>query len=145
MQLTKKAGYGLIAVLELAASSGEGPITAAAISEKYKLPIAFVGKILHQLKNAGLVSAQQGRGGGYEFSKDSCEVSLRQVLEALDESLDLVGCININSDCWLASVCPTKTMWRDLDSKFKDLLESLSLRDIIAIGHHQDVQGLSRG
>ena len=145
MQLTKKAGYGLIAVLELAASSGEGPITAAAISEKYTLPIAFVGKILHQLKSAGLVSAQQGRGGGYEFSKDSSEVSLRQVLEALGESLDLVGCIDISSDCLLASVCPTKAIWRNLDSKFKDLLESLSLSDIITTGHNQDVQGLSRG
>ncbi len=132
MQVTKKAGYGLIASLELAANIGRDPVSASAIAEKYRLPPPFVGKILHQLKNAGFVSAQQGRGGGYTFSKDPSEVSLRQVLEALGESLDLVSCINVNPDCLLASVCPTKTMWKTLDKKFKGLLESLSLSEIIA-------------
>ena len=135
MQLTKKAGYGLIASLELAANIGRDPISASAIAEKYRLPVPFVGKILHQLKSAGLVSAQQGRGGGYMFSKDPSKVSLREVLEALGESLDLVGCINVNADCLLASVCPTKTVWKELDSRFKGLLESLSLSEIIATEH----------
>ncbi len=132
MQVTKKAGYGLIASLELAANIGRDPVSASDIAEKYRLPPPFVGKILHQLKNAGLVSAQQGRGGGYTFSKDPSDVSLRQVLEALGESLDLVSCINVNSDCSLGSVCPTKTMWKTLDKKFKGLLGSLSLSEIIA-------------
>lgn len=132
MQVTKKAGYGLIASLELAANIGRDPVSASDIAEKYRLPLPFVGKILHQLKNAGLVSAQQGRGGGYTFSKDPSDVSLRQVLEALGESLDLVSCINVNSDCSLGSVCPTKTMWKTLDKKFKGLLGSLSLSEIIA-------------
>ena len=132
MQVTKKAGYGLIASLELAANVGRDPISASAIAEKYKLPVAFVGKILHQLKNAGLVSAQQGRGGGYTFSKDPSRVSLREVLEAIGESLDLVGCIDVNSDCFLESVCPTRMMWKTLDVRFKDLLESLSLDEIAA-------------
>jgi len=132
VQVTKKAGYGLIASLELAANIGRDPVSASDIAEKYRLPLPFVGKILHQLKNAGLVSAQQGRGGGYTFSKDPSDVSLRQVLEALGESLDLVSCINVNSDCSLGSVCPTKTMWKTLDKKFKGLLGSLSLSEIIA-------------
>ncbi len=132
MQLTKKAGYGLIASLELAANIGRDPISASAIAEKYKLPLPFVGKILHQLKSAGLVSAQQGRGGGYTFSRDPSKVSLRQVLEGLGESLDLVGCIDVKSDCLLAPVCPTKKVWEDLDRKFKGLLESLSVGEIIA-------------
>ena len=135
MQLTKKAGYGLIAVLELAASSGKDPISAAAIAEKYKLPPAFVGKILHQLKNAGLISAKQGCSGGYVFALEPSDVSVRSVLEALGESLDLVGCIDVASDCSLASVCPTKAVWNELDKKFKRLFESLSLHDIIATDH----------
>lgn len=135
MQVTKKAGYGLIASLELAANIGRDPISASAIAEKYRLPVAFVGKILHQLKSAGLISAQQGRGGGYTFSEDPAKVSLRQVLEALGESLDLVGCVEMNSDCSLASVCPTRKVWKELDSKFKGLLESLSVAEIIAREH----------
>jgi len=127
------SGYGLIASLELAASARRDPIPASAIAKKYKLPVAFVGKILNQLKNAGLITAQQGRAGGYTFALDPAKVSLLQVLEALGESLDIVGCIDANSDCSLAPVCPTKTVWSELDRKFKDLLGSLSLREIIEI------------
>ena len=71
---------------------------------------------------------------GYTFSKDPSKVSLGQVLESLGESLDLVGCVDVDN-CLLASVCPTKTVWRELDRKFKLLLESLSLHDIIATDH----------
>ena len=132
MQVTKKAGYGLIACLELAANATGNPISAGAIAQKYALPSAFVGKILHQLKSAGLVTGQQGHGGGYSLSRAPSSVSVREVLEALGESLDLVGCVDVASDCLLASVCPTKTMWSKLDMRFKELLESMSLRDMIA-------------
>jgi len=135
VQLTKKSGYGLIAALELAANIGKNPIPAGAIAAKYGLPPAFVGKILHQLKSAGLISAKQGCSGGYVFALNPSDVSVRSVLEALGESLDLVGCIDVASDCALASVCPTKAVWRGLDKKFKSLLESLSLHDMIATDH----------
>ena len=135
MQLTKKSGYGLIAALELAANTGGNPIPAGVIAAKYGLPPAFVGKILHQLKGAGLISAKQGRSGGYVFALKPSDVSVRSVLEALGESLDLVGCIDVASNCALASVCPTKAVWSGLDKKFKSLLESLSLYDMIATDH----------
>ena len=141
MQLTKKSGYGLIAALELAANIGGDPIPAAAIAAKYGLPVPFVGKILHQLKGAGLISAKQGRSGGYVFALEPSDVSVRSILEALGESLDLVGCIDVASDCLLASVCPTKTVWSELDKKFKGLFESLSLHDIIATDRDEPMQG----
>jgi Rrf2 family protein len=93
VHLTKKASYGLIAALELAANTDAGPLSAGTIAEKYALPAPFMEKILHQLRRSGLVAAQQGRGGGYTLIDDPPTVSVRKVLESLDESLDLVGCI----------------------------------------------------
>lgn len=131
MSLTKKSSYGLIAALELAAQDSETPLSAGAIVAKYALPSAFVGKILHQLKLAGLVEARKGRGGGYTLTVDPATVSVRRVLEALDEPLDLVGCLGPASDCRLTQICPTKSAWVKLDHRFKALLDSLTLSDLL--------------
>jgi Rrf2 family protein len=132
VHLTKKASYGLIAALELAGNPAAGPLSAGAIAEKYALPAPFVEKILHQLRRSGLVEARQGRGGGYTLADDPGAVSVRRVLEALDEPLDLVGCITSDSGCHLAEICPTRPAWGRIDKRFKALLESLSLQDLLA-------------
>lgn len=131
MSVTKKSSYGLIAALELAAHASEGPISASAIAAKYSLPAPFVEKILHQLKLAGLVKARKGRAGGYFLTVDPTDLSVRRVLEALDESLDLVGCLDPHSDCRLINICPTKSAWAKIDKRFKALLDSLSLSDLL--------------
>lgn len=131
MSLTKKSSYGLIATLELAADVSESPVSARMIAAKYSLPAPFVEKILHQLKVAGLVNARKGRGGGYYLTVDPATLSVRRVLEALGESLDLVGCLGSDSDCRLTQNCPTKSAWAKIDQRFKALLDSLSLSDLL--------------
>lgn len=131
MSLTKKSSYGLIATLELAANASEGPLSAGKIAAKYALPIPFVEKILHQLRTAGVVTARKGRGGGYVLAVDPASISVRRVLEALEESLDLVACLAPDSDCRLSSICPTKSAWVKINQRFKTLLDSLSLGDLL--------------
>jgi len=131
VSLTKKSSYGLIAALELAANVSGSPVSASVIAAKYSLPAPFVEKILHQLKLAGLVNARKGRGGGYYLTADPASLSVRCILEALDESLDLVGCLGSDSDCSLTQICPTKSAWTKIDQRFKALLDSLSLRDLL--------------
>ena len=130
MQLTKKSSYGLIATLELAGRAVESPLSATAIAERYSLPHSFVEKILHQLKRAGLVTSTQGRKGGYHLADSPNKITVRQVLEALDESLDLVGCLGPGSPCELTQICPTRGAWERIDRRFKEMLDSLSLGDL---------------
>jgi Rrf2 family protein len=91
VQLTKKSSYGLIAALELAGEAAGEPLSASAIAGRYSLSHSFVEKILHQLKLAGIVSSTQGRKGGYRLARSPHRITVRHVLEALGESLDLVG------------------------------------------------------
>ena len=88
-------------------------------------------KILHRLKVAGLVEARKGRGGGYFLAVNPARTSVLRVLEALDEPLDIVGCLGSESDCRLARICPTKPAWVKLDQRFKALLDSLTLTDLL--------------
>ena len=134
MQLTKKASYGLIAAFELARSEKSAPVSAAAIAGRYALPAPFVEKILHQLRRSGLVVSRQGRGGGYALADHPGRVSVRRVLEALDESLDLVGCLGEDDCCDLTDICPTKSAWGMINRRFHALLEGLSLEDLHASG-----------
>ncbi len=131
MNLTKKSSYGLIATLELAAASDTSPQSATRIAKRYSLPVSFIEKILHELRHAGIVSSKQGRTGGYFLARAPEDISVRDVLEALGESLDLVGCLKSESHCELTDCCPTKRAWRHIDNRFKGLLDSLSLQSLL--------------
>jgi Rrf2 family protein len=130
VQLTKKASYGLIAAVELARAPANTPRSAAWIADRYDLPVAFIEKILHQLRRAGLVASRQGRGGGYTLPTEARRVSVRRVLEALGEGLDLVDCLGQATSCRLTGVCPTKDAWRTINDRFRDLLDKISLDDL---------------
>ncbi len=131
MQLTKKASYGLILMLELARLSADESLSAAAVAERCSLPPPFVEKILHRLRIAGLVESRQGRAGGYRLSITPEGLSVRRVLEALDEPIDLVPCLGEEPRCDLVSICPTKKAWARINAKLSDLLESLSVGDLL--------------
>jgi len=135
--VTKKASYGLIAAVEIARSPANAPVSAAAIADRYSLPLPFVEKILRQLRLRGVVRSKQGRYGGYSLCANAEDVSVRHVLEALDENLDLVSCLGSQVTCDLDAVCPTKRTWGRINQRFLDLLGSLSLKDL-ADGSEQE-------
>jgi len=131
MHLTKKSSYGLIAILELANASEDAPRSASQIAKQYSLPASFVEKIFHELRTEGLICSKQGRAGGYYLAKPANDITVREVLESLGESLDLVGCLSGEANCDLDHCCPTQGAWRQIDHRFKTMLESLSLQSLV--------------
>jgi Rrf2 family iron-sulfur cluster assembly transcriptional regulator len=131
MQLTKRSSYGLIVIVELAAGRTSQPITAKTIARKYRFPLPFIEKILHQLRKSGLVTSRKGRGGGYVLALDPQTTSVFHILEALEEPLDLVGCLRSGGACRAVALCPTKAMWETIDRRLKTLLGSLTLADLL--------------
>jgi Rrf2 family transcriptional regulator, iron-sulfur cluster assembly transcription factor len=130
VQLTRKASYGLIAAVELARAPEGTPRSAAWIADRYDLPVAFIEKILHELKRAGWLTSRQGCCGGYALVVPAEQVSVRQILEALGEGLDLVDCLEGGSSCKLTGICPTKGAWRSINDRFRGLLDTISLADL---------------
>jgi len=136
VHLTRKASYGVIAALGLAKCADGRPVPARRLAADYGLPQAFVEKILHEMKGAGLVRARQGRGGGYALSRPPGEVSVGDVLAALDESLDLVGCLDPASEesCDLLDRCPTRSTWKTINARFREMLDSMTVADLATGG-----------
>lgn len=133
MRVTKKSGYGLIAMAELADSYNSRFTSTTEIANKYDLPQPFLEKIMRELKNAGLVGVKRGRNGGYELEKPPEEISIKDVVFILeDDSLAPVSCLSPsrNGDCHLESDCPTLMIWSTIQEEFSKVLSSFTLSDL---------------
>lgn len=84
MKVSLKATYGIIAALDLARSNGTAPVQSKAIARRQGIPLRFLEQVLHAMKRAGLVDSQRGARGGYLLGKPSGEISLAEIVEALD-------------------------------------------------------------
>lgn len=84
MKVSLRSTYGIMAAVDLAMQSGSAPIQAKAIARRQGIPARFLEQVLHAMKKAGLVSSQRGAQGGYVLSKKPSEVSLAEILEALE-------------------------------------------------------------
>jgi len=86
MRLTAKSEYGLLAMIEIA-SAGGNPVSARSISESQKIPMKFLEQLLVALRRAGLVSARRGAHGGFILAVDESQVTVLDVVEALEGPL----------------------------------------------------------
>lgn len=87
MKVSLKATYGIMAALDLVLHNGTAPVQARAIAKRQAIPLRFLEQVLHAMKNAGLVDSLRGAQGGYTLSKKPDEVSLANLVEALDGPL----------------------------------------------------------
>ncbi|HXF94201.1 MAG TPA: Rrf2 family transcriptional regulator [Nitrospiraceae bacterium] len=84
MQVSLKATYAILAALDLAMHNGDSPVQAKSIAKRQSIPARFLEQVLNAMKKAGLVTSLRGAQGGYMLSKKPSELSLAEILEALD-------------------------------------------------------------
>ena len=87
MRVSVKATYGILAALDLALQNGSAPIQAKAIARRQAIPVRFLEQVLHTMKKAGIVVSLRGVHGGYVLNKQPGEISLAEIVEALDGPL----------------------------------------------------------
>ena len=134
MKVTKKSGYGLVAMAELALKYDTTYLSTKEIAEKYELPQPFLEKIMRELKNAGLVEVKRGRGGGYELSNEPGDISIKKVISVLEDgNLAPVNCLlpEEGKPCPLEDHCPTLGVWKVIYERFTEVLESFTLADLV--------------
>jgi Rrf2 family cysteine metabolism transcriptional repressor len=84
MKVSLRSTYGILAAVDLAMQTGSAPIQAKAIARRQGIPARFLEQVLHAMKKAGLVSSQRGAQGGYVLSRKPADVSVAEILEALE-------------------------------------------------------------
>ncbi|MBN1575888.1 MAG: RrF2 family transcriptional regulator [Chitinispirillaceae bacterium] len=131
MKLSTKSRYGLRAAVEIAKSYGAAPAKRKTIAANQDISDSYLENILIVLKNNRIVETTRGVNGGYILSRPPREITVLEIIEALEGPLDLVDCISSNTPCRKAETCAARTMWKDLSDSWKSILGRLTLQDMI--------------
>ena len=112
MRLTAKSEYGLLAVIDLAVSYGEGPVSAREIAERREIPARFLEQLFVSLRRGGVVSAVRGARGGFVLTREPAEISVLEVVEALEGPLETSVCDSERSTgCTKSAACAAAPIW----------------------------------
>ena len=111
MQITRQADYAVRAVLHLARLGPNQRAATSQIAEEQRIPPSFLAKIVSQLSVAGLLQTSRGARGGVSLSRSPEDISLLDVVEAIDGPILLNDCVAGNGTCYFSDSCPVKLVW----------------------------------
>lgn len=131
MRLTTKGRYAVTAMLDLAIHREEGPITLADISHRQGISLSYLEQLFSKLRKKSLVDSTRGPGGGYRLSRDTRDISIADIIAAVDEKVDAMQC-NGMKNCNDDSVCLTHQLWSDLSEQLRQFLKGISLEQMVS-------------
>ena len=139
MRLTTKGRYAVTAMLDLAIHASTGPISLADISGRQEISLSYLEQLFAKLRRNDLVTSVRGPGGGYLLSRDSAEIFVAEIIDAVNETVDATGCGG-QADCQSGEICLTHFLWCDLSEQIHNFLSGISLANLVA---RQDVRAVA--
>ena len=130
MRLTSKGRYAVTAMLDVALHAEQGPVPLADISERQGISLSYLEQLFARLRKRGLVSSVRGPGGGYRLGLAPDEISVGQVITAVDESVDATKCLG-KGGCHGGTQCLTHSLWRDLSERISSFLGDITLAELV--------------
>ncbi len=138
MRLTTKGRFAVTAMVDLAMRQAKGPVTLAAISERQRISLSYLEQLFGKLRRHTLVRSVRGPGGGYYLAAPAQDVSVADMIAAVDEPLDATQCGG-RENCLDDKRCMTHDLWATLNAKMYDYLSSVTLADLVAHQHGKHV------
>lgn len=130
MRLTTKGRFAVTAMVDLAISGGERPVTLGDISERQKISLSYLEQLFGKLRRKALVSSVRGPGGGYRLTRPTAELSVGEIILAVDEPIDATQCGG-KENCRDERKCITHDLWTDLNRHIFEYLDSVKLSDLV--------------
>ena len=130
MRLTTKGRFAVTAMIDLALRSDDGPVTLAGISDRQKISLSYLEQLFGKLRRHALVDSVRGPGGGYCLARPAREITVADVVRAVDEPLDATQCGG-KENCKDEERCMTHELWTTLSSKMYEYLTSVTLSDLV--------------
>jgi Rrf2 family transcriptional regulator, iron-sulfur cluster assembly transcription factor len=131
MRLTTKGRFAVTAMLDLALHDGQGPVTLAGISRRQSISLSYLEQLFGKLRRRSLVDSVRGPGGGYTLARGPAQVSVAEIVRAVDEPLDATQCRG-RENCQEEQRCMTHELWATLNEKMFEYLNSVTLSDLVA-------------
>lgn len=139
MRLSTKGRYAVTAMLDLALNGKDGPVTLSDISENQGISLSYLEQLFAALRAKNLVRGVRGPGGGYFLGRESSDISIANIICAVDEWVEFTRCRG-KEDCRGGHRCLTHSLWDDLSRQIYDFLEDITLADLVENGA-QSIEG----
>jgi Rrf2 family protein len=111
MQITRQADYAVRAVLYLSRMGNNQRAATSTVAQEQRIPPSFLAKIISQLSIAGLLHTSRGARGGVTLAREPKEITLLEVIEAIDGPIRLNECVGENGNCTFDNDCPLRPVW----------------------------------
>lgn len=139
MRLTTKGRYAVTAMLDLALHADQRPVSLADISRRQEISLSYLEQLFARLRRAELVKSVRGPGGGYLLAVPAAQVSVAEVIDAVNESVDATRCQGL-SDCQKGDICLTHHLWCELSQEIHGFLNGITLNDLV---NRHDVRSIA--
>jgi Rrf2 family iron-sulfur cluster assembly transcriptional regulator len=131
MRLTTKGRFAVTAMLDLALRGGKHPVTLAGISERQDISLSYLEQLFSRLRRHELVESVRGPGGGYYLARPLEQVTVADIIRAVDEPIDATQCGG-NENCHHEHRCLTHDLWTGLNAHIYSYLDNVSLASLVA-------------
>ena len=133
MKLSTNGRYGLRALIDLGLYSENETVSIASIAARQNISESYLEQLIAKLRKAGLVTSVRGAGGGYKLAKPAAEISVGDILRALEGSLDPVECPGLKeeSSCGGSQFCVTKYVWQRINDSINQTVDEIKLEQLI--------------
>ncbi|MCR5375048.1 MAG: Rrf2 family transcriptional regulator [Lachnospiraceae bacterium] len=136
MKLSTKGRYGLRAFVDIAIYSEEEPVSLAEVAKRQDISISYLEQLMTKLKKANLVEAVRGASGGYVLSRKPEDISVGDVLRALEGDLSPVECAteeeSCEHSCGAVGHCTTRLVWKKINDSVNDTINNIFISELIA-------------
>ena len=136
MRLTTKGRYAVTAMVDLASNTTRGRVSLAEIAARQGISQSYLEQLFAALRRRGLVDGTRGPGGGYQLGRPGHEITVADVIDAVDESVDATRCGG-KRNCRGEQGCLTHNLWEDLSRHIRQYLSAVSLEAVVREAHSE--------
>jgi len=132
MQITRQADYAVRAILCLAQIGNNGRVSTSHVAKEQKIPSSFLAKIISQLSIAGLLHTSRGARGGVTLAREPKNITLLEVVEAIDGPIQLNVCVGVPGTCPFEPNCTVRLVWCDAQNELVTKLRNTNFAQLVS-------------
>jgi FeS assembly SUF system regulator len=132
LRITKQSDYGIVLMTLFAGDGTERVHSTRDLAGLAKLPLPTVSKILKALARAGLLQSHRGVKGGYRLARHPGDISVEEIIRALEGPIAITECVEQGSDCEIEATCPVRTNWQRINGAVREALAAIRLSEMAA-------------
>lgn len=138
MKLSTKGRYGLRAIVDLASNSQDGAVCISSIAQRQNLSESYLEQLMGLLRKAGIIESVRGAGGGYRLARPPEQISVGEILRALEGNLTPVACSAVMGEgppCAAEETCVTKYVWQRITKSINQTVDEIFLAELLKEGN----------